>query len=105
LIRGQEFALCARKGVSLVRYHKTQPGTGQKLHVAMTGQEQLELRDVGKEKTWLLFEELSRGRMLWAFWDPVQSFWPARRVREELFNTSFNQFHLYRHALRAAPRF
>ena len=48
------------------------------------------------EDDWLLIEELSRGRLLWAFFDPDQSFWPDRQVREELFRVRYRLQNEYR---------
>jgi DNA helicase IV len=48
------------------------------------------------EDDWLLIEELSRGKLLWAFWDPEQSFWPDRQVRAELFKTRYRLQNRYR---------
>lgn len=49
-----------------------------------------------KEEDWLLIEELTKGKLLWAFWDPDQSFWPARQVREDLFKTRYRLQNRYR---------
>jgi len=48
------------------------------------------------EDDWLLVDELSRGRLLWAFWDPDQAFWTDRRVCEELFGARFRLQNRYR---------
>jgi len=48
------------------------------------------------EDDWLLIEELSKGKLLWAFWDPEQSFWTDRQVRRELFKAHFRLQNRYR---------
>lgn len=49
-----------------------------------------------REDDWLLIEELSKGKLLWAFWDPDQSFWTDRQVREELFKARYRLQNRYR---------
>jgi hypothetical protein len=45
---------------------------------------------------WLLVEELSKGRVLWAFWDPLQAFWSDRPMPGNLFGTRFSLGESYR---------
>lgn len=42
-----------------------------------------------QEEAWLLLQELTEARRLWAFHDPGQSFWPDRRPPAQLFGTTF----------------
>ena len=48
------------------------------------------------ENDWLLVKELSKGKLLWALWDPEQSFWKDRQVREELFKARLRLQNRYR---------
>lgn len=55
--------------------------------------------DEGQDLTdddWMLVEDLSQGKLRWAFWDPEQSFWPDRQVRAELFKTRYRLQNRYR---------
>jgi hypothetical protein len=45
-----------------------------------------EVQDLG-ENDWLFLSELARGKRIWAFCDPAQSFWPERKPPRELFRT------------------
>jgi hypothetical protein len=45
---------------------------------------------------WMLVEELSRNKPLWAFWDPDQAFWTDRKLREDLFKTRYRLQKKYR---------
>jgi hypothetical protein len=48
------------------------------------------------EDDWLLVEEISKDKFLWAFWDPDQSFWVDRPVREDLFKSRYRLQRPYR---------
>ncbi len=48
------------------------------------------------EDDWLLVEEISKGKILWAFWDPDQAFWSDRPVREDLFKSRYRLQKAYR---------
>jgi DNA helicase IV len=55
--------------------------------------------DEGQDLTdddWLMIEELSRGKLCWAFRDPEQSFWPDRRTPDRLFQTRYQLSKKYR---------
>jgi hypothetical protein len=45
---------------------------------------------------WLLIDELSKEKTLWAFWDPSQAFWPDRPMRDDLFAAQFRLSKSYR---------
>lgn len=65
--------------------------------------------DEGQDLTdddWMLIEELSRGKLCWAFRDPGQLFWPDRRIQDRLFQTRYQLQQKYRCAapvLQLAP--
>jgi hypothetical protein len=40
------------------------------------------------EQDWLLVNEISEGKRLWAFCDPTQAFWPERMLPKGLFTTT-----------------
>ncbi|BDG10214.1 nuclease-related domain-containing DEAD/DEAH box helicase [Anaeromyxobacter paludicola] len=42
-----------------------------------------------QDEAWFLLEGLSRGRRLWGFHDPAQTFWPSRKPPVELFGRPF----------------
>jgi len=48
------------------------------------------------EDDWLMIEELSRGKLWWAFRDPEQSFWPDRQTPDRLFQTHYQLSKQYR---------
>jgi hypothetical protein len=48
------------------------------------------------EEDWLMIEELSRGKLCWAFRDPEQSFWPDRLTPDRLFATRYQLSKKYR---------
>lgn len=48
------------------------------------------------DNDWVLIEELSRNKPLWAFWDPDQAFWTDRKLREDLFKTRYRLQKKYR---------
>lgn len=48
------------------------------------------------EDDWLLIEELSRGRRLWAFLDPEQTFWRDRPIPKDLFKVQYRLGKTYR---------
>ena len=48
------------------------------------------------EDDWLLIAELSRGRRLWAFCDPDQTFWEDREIPKDLFKARYRLDKAYR---------
>ena len=48
------------------------------------------------EDDWLLIAELSRGRLLWAFCDPEQTFWKDREIPQDLFKVRYRLNKSYR---------
>jgi hypothetical protein len=48
------------------------------------------------DNDWQLIAELSRGRRLWAFFDPEQTFWEDRQIRKDLFKVLYRLNKAYR---------